>query len=185
MSGAARNLAAGPPDRYLGGYPLSKTLSIANDGYNYSDAGSAPEDTPTGEPIRRSQTTVSDEIESYSHLPPSQKYEDIALRIFSRPIEGAWRARVSTTLPSTTQRLNEEDSESREIRDIEILHNWTREGDRDETHLFLNVLNRGPPSSVRQVPEKVGHIRWIHANQHVLSHAGFEVGPLFSKILLR
>ena len=72
MPGSSPNLVAG--------LPLSRHLSVANDGYNYEDAGSAPEDTPTDvAPLKRrlarSQTENLDDFEILLPRAESQKVQ--------------------------------------------------------------------------------------------------------------
>ena len=177
MAGSNPNLTVGQP--------LSRYLSFANEGYNYEDAGSAPEDTPTAAaPLKhrlaRSQTDISDDIETSLPRTDSQRYEHIALRVFSRPIEGSWRTGVPASEERPRQRPNAQQqpngpaatAEAANLDDLEILHNWTRQDEHDEVHLRLNVHKCGPSSLVPATRTEV--IRWIHSNSHVLSSTGFE-----------
>lgn len=161
----------------LGAEQLSKTLTVANDGYDYTDAGEAPEDAPT----TGRQAGQLQKVESSPGDPKlfasSRRVPESTLRLFIRWIDGGWRpeipdeesATVQTSLapggnaPGSADISNPAAQER--ISDYEIMHNWTHDKDDDESVFHLNVVHHIPGNvHTAQGPQKVsmeGHIRWM------------------------
>jgi hypothetical protein len=155
-SGQSTGLAPNPHVSF--GSPLTRPSSVANDGYDYYNEGPAPEDKKTEDPVRKSPTNLSDELETHVPISKPRKFDGPALRIFTRPIDGAWRPRVPRASKDDQVTLGSRLSNHLPVSTLEILHGWTRQDIEDETRLSLTVLDRGPPSTQLVDP---GHIKWM------------------------
>jgi hypothetical protein len=157
--------------------PLSRTLTISNDGYDYTDAGVAPEDAPTTGRQAVRPEKIDPPIGDTKPLAPSRRMPDDSLRVWTRWIDGGWRpkvpdeesaiveqaqviaenAPVSANIPSTARQ--------EQIRDFEIMHNWTQNMDHNEAAFHLNIVHRKAgdvqTASGAQKASINGHIRWM------------------------
>ncbi len=159
MSGSqppSPNLAPSP--RVSFGSPLTRPSTIANDGYNYSYPGSAPEDEKTGDPVRKSPTTLSQEVEILGTVFKPNQYDGPSLKIFSRPIDGAWRPRVPVPLVDDPPDPDLALPKPPDANVFEILHNWTKKEENGETKLSLTVLESGPNQPWHDASS---HIKWV------------------------
>jgi hypothetical protein len=157
--------------------PLSRSLTISNDGYDYTDAGVAPEDVPTtGRQAGRPEKT-DPPIGNTKQLTSSRRMPDGTLRLLTRRIDGGWRPKVpdeesamvepTPAIPENTPSTTKGPKKARQecVHDSEIMHNWTQDKGHDEAIFHLNVVHR-PASSVHtatdtQKASVEGHIRWM------------------------
>ena len=155
--------------------PLSRTLTISNDGYDYTDAGVAPEDAPTTGPQGRQAKSIGPTIRAPKPIAPSHREPDDTLRLWTRWIDGAWRPKLPDeesaaveplqTTPDDALGSNSAANIAREIRDLEIMHNWTQKTEHDESLFYLNVVHRAAanaqPTTAMENASIEGHIRWM------------------------
>jgi hypothetical protein len=157
--------------------PLSRLLTVSNDGYDYTDAGVAPEDAPTTarQPSRPQGPEIP--VGDTNQLVPSRRAPDDNLRLWTRWIEGGWRPKVPDEesaipepLPATpgdTPACAKTQSvvHHAKTRDFEIMHNWTQSAGQDESVFHLNVVHRtavkAQTATSRERPSIEGHIRWV------------------------
>jgi len=152
--------------------PLSRTLTISNDGYDYTDAGVAPEDAPTTGLQGRQAESTEPTIRAPKPIAPSHREPDDTLRLWTRWIDGAWRpklpdeesAAVGPLQASPGDVLGSNDT-ANIARDLRITHNWTQKTEHDELLFYLNVVRRTAANaqttaSMGNTPIE-GHIRWI------------------------
>jgi len=155
--------------------PLSRTLTISNDGYDYTDAGVAPEDAPTTGPQGRQADSIEPTIRAPKPIAAPHREPDDTLRLWTRWIDGAWRpklpdeesAAVGPLQATLGDALGSNDTANipREIRDLEIMHNWTQKTEHDESLFYLNVVHRPAANAQRTTAMEntsiEGHIRWM------------------------
>lgn len=149
---------------------LSRTIS--NDGYDYTDAGVAPEDAPTTGPQGRLAESTEPTIRAPKPIAPPHREPDDTLRLWTRWIDGAWRPKLPDeesgpvqAAPSDALGSNDTANIAREIRDLEIMHNWTQKTEHDESLFYLNVVHRTPANAQTTAAMEntsiEGHIRWM------------------------
>ena len=149
--------------------PLPRTLTIANDGYDYTDAGVAPEDTPTTGRQGRQAESIEPTIRVPRPIAPPHREPDDTLRLWTRWIDGAWRPKLpdeeSAAVGPVQMTSNDTANIAREIMDLEIMHNWTQKMEHDESLFYLNVVRRTTTNAqtaagMEKTPIE-GHIRWM------------------------
>ena len=155
--------------------PLSRTLTIANDGYDYTDAGVAPEDAPTTGRQGRQAESTEPTIRAPRPIAPPYREPDDTLRLWSRWIDGAWRPKLPDEesaavgpmqmTPGDAPGSNDTANIARKIMDLEIMHNWTQKMEHDESLFYLNVVDRTltnaqTAAGMEKTPIE-GHIRWM------------------------
>lgn len=157
--------------------PLSRTLTIANDGYDYTDAGVAPEDTPTTVGQAGGSQQTEPPTGDAKQLASTRRVPDDTLRLWIRWIDGGWRPKVpdeesmiGDRLPAIAANAQVSDNISstacpQKIRDFEIMHNWTQNTGHDEAVFHLNVVHRSvgnaEPATGLQKASIEGHVRWM------------------------
>jgi hypothetical protein len=155
--------------------PLSRTLTISNDGYDYTDAGVAPEDAPTTGRQGRPAESTEPTIRAPKPTVPSHREPDDTLRVWTRWIDGAWRPKLPDEESAAVEPLqvapddalgsNDTTNTAREIRDLEIMHNWRQETEHDESLFYLNVVRRTAANAQTLTGMEKrsigGHIRWM------------------------
>jgi hypothetical protein len=155
--------------------PLSRTLTISNDGYDYTDAGVAPEDAPTTGLQGRQAESTQPTIRAPKPIASSHREPDDTLRLWTRWIDGAWRPKLPDeesaavgplqAAPDDAPGSNDTANIAREIRDLEIMHNWTQKTEHDESLFYLNVVHRtaanAPTATAMENTSIEGHIRWM------------------------
>ena len=145
--------------------PLSRTLTIANDGYDYTDAGVAPEDAPTTGRQGRQAETIEPTIRAPRPIAPPHREPDDTLRLWTRWIDGAWRPKLPDEESAAVGPVKMTANIAREIMDLEIMHNWTQKMEHDESLFYLNVVRRTATNAqtaagMEKTPIE-GHIRWM------------------------
>ena len=157
--------------------PLSRTITISNDGYDYTDPGVAPEDAPTTGRQAGLPEKIDPPIGDAKQLAPSRRMPDGTLRLFTRWIDGGWRPKVpdeesamvepAPAIPENAPSAANVPKAARQgrVRDSEIMHNWTQDKDHDEAIFRLNVVHRtaGSVHTANDTPKASieGHIRWM------------------------
>jgi hypothetical protein len=149
--------------------PLSRTLTIANDGYDYTDAGVAPEDAPTTGGQGRQAEGIEPTIRAPRPIAPPYREPDDTLRLWTRWIDGAWRPKLPDEESAAVGPLQiipgDTANTARKTMDLEIMHNWTQKMEHDESLFYLNVVHRPATNAqnaagMRKTPIE-GHIRWM------------------------
>ena len=144
-------------------------LTIANDGYDYTDAGVAPEDAPTTGRQGRQAETIEPTIRAPRPIAPPHREPDDTLRLWTRWIDGAWRPKLpdeeSAAVGPVQMTPADTANTAREIMDLEIMHNWTQKMEHDESLFYLNVVRRTTTNAqtaagMEKTPIE-GHIRWM------------------------
>jgi hypothetical protein len=161
----------------LGLEPLSRPLTIANDGYDYTDAGVAPEDAPTTGRQAGRPEKIELPVGDTKQLAPYRRMPDDSLRLWTRWIDGGWRPKVpdeesaiAEPPPATSENAPEPaktagTARQQHIRDFEIMHNWTQNMDHDEAVFRLNIVHRAAgnvqTATGAQKASIEGHMRWM------------------------
>jgi hypothetical protein len=146
--------------------PLSRTLTIANDGYDYTDAGVAPEDAPTTGRQGRQAESIEPTIKAPRPAAPPHREPDDTLRLWTRWIDGPWRPKLPDEESTAVGPVQMTPANiAREIMDLEIMHNWTQKMEHDESLFYLNVVHRTATNTqtaagMEKTPIE-GHIRWM------------------------
>jgi hypothetical protein len=157
--------------------PLSRILTVSNDGYDYTDEGVAPEDAPTTGRQPGRPEKIEPAVGDANRLAPPRRIPDDTLRLWTRWIDGGWRPKVPDeesaiaepppATPKNAQVPASVSSTARQqhIRDFEIMHNWTQNMDHDEPVFHLNIVHRTAENvqtaTGAQKASIEGHIRWM------------------------
>jgi hypothetical protein len=150
-------------------------LTTSNDGYDYTDAGVAPEDAPTTGRQGRQAEGTEPTIRAPRLTGPPHREPDNNLRLWTRWIDGAWRPKLPDEesaavgpvqmTPGDASGSNDTANIAREIRDLEIMHNWTQKMEHDESLFYLNVVDltatNAQTTTGMEKTSIEGHIRWM------------------------
>jgi hypothetical protein len=146
---------------------LSRTQP-ANDGYDYTDPGVAPENHPTTGKQDGGPQKPEAPIGDAKYLAPTRMVPDDTLHLWTRAIEGRSRPKVPDEESTIVEQVPDKTSSTArpgEIRDFEIMHNWTQNMDHDEPVFYFNVVH----SSADNAESATGlhrasinkHVRWM------------------------
>lgn len=156
------------------GPPLTQVPSIHNGGYDYfKDLGPAPDVALTGPPLRRADTTFSQDFGPSARQSPLPRSSDAELRIYKRKIDGGWRiqlpvelqphepAPTSTQPPGTQQATAPGHNASLKVH--KILRNWKVPTDTDpeaDTLPTLRCLGGVPNAQGDRTSQPAQYITW-------------------------